>query len=194
MSCHLFLWAETGHTVESPAWIAHSWISRSCAELPNQATIPTKWCNGQNPAQIPWPTATLHPSAVLQHPWISLSTSPSKAAALVQLHSSSSAVHPGNWSISAVTKSNTFLNSTHACSSASAQVLQCKLPQTLSFANGMNKEKHSHYDHGITRCRQYLLTEKGCPFLLEIKKKLLMLQTASPRPLIMSVKILIISH
>lgn len=51
-----------------------------------------------------------------------------------------------------------------------------------------------HYDHGITRCRQYLLTEKGCPFLLEIKKKLLMLQTASSRPLIMSVKILIISH
>lgn len=89
-------------------------------------------------------------------------------------------------------KSNT--NSTHACSSATRLKSSSANHPRLSFANGMNKEKHSHYDHGITRCRQYLLAEKGCPFLLEIKKRLLMLQTANAHPLIMSAEILVISH
>lgn len=114
--------------------------------------------------------------------------------AAVQLHSCIQCVYPGNWRVSAVAKSNTSLNSTHTCSSATQLKSSSADHPRLSFANGMNKEKHSRYDHGITRCRQYLLAENGCPFLLEIKKRLLMLQTANPHPLIMSAKILIISH
>lgn len=161
-------------------------ISRSCAELPSQATIPSRWLDGQN--WIPWPTTSLcplqcsnthgPPSPLHQHPlcWLKQHKS-SRAAAPVQLHSSIQCSL--SWELK---------------DQCSDQVKHVPEFHSLSFASGMNKEKHSHYDHGITRCRQYLLTEKGCPFLLEIKKKLLMLQTANPHPLIMSARILIISH
>lgn len=186
MSHYLLLGAEAGHTVGSPGWIAHSWFPGPVLNSPARLQFPagdlmdrTEF-HDQQPACAPLQCSNTHgpPSPLHQHPlcWLKQHKS-SRAAAPVQLHSSIQCSL--SWELK---------------DQCSDQVKHVSEFHSLSFASGMNKEKHSHYDHGITRCRQYLLTEKGCPFLLEIKKKLLMLQTANPHPLIMSARILIISH
>lgn len=100
--------------------------------------------------------------------------------------SPSSEVYHGNWRVSAVAKSNKSLNFTPAHlpygSRTPVQIAQ----DSLSFANMMNTEEYGHHVYGITHSRQYLIIKKGCPFLLEIKKKLLMLQAANPHPSIKS--------
>lgn len=158
----------------------------------------------QEPASAPLQCSNTHgpPSPLHQHPlsWLRQHKS-SRAAAPVQLHSSIQSSL--SWELKGQCSDQVkHIPELHACSSAtqlkSSSANHPGLPDQMRlympFAHGMNKEQHSHYDHGTTRCRQYLLTEKGCPFLLEIKKKLLMFQTANPRSLIMSAKILIISH
>lgn len=130
------------------------------------------------------------PSPLHQHPlsWLKQHKG-SRAAAPVQLHSSIQC--SVSWELKGQCRDQVkHVPKFHPRSSSPPLQIA---PDSV-VCHGMNKEKHSHYDHGITRCRQYLLTEKGCPFLPEIKKKLLMLQTANPHPLIMSAKILIISH